>query len=119
MEDRAAQFSPFAALTGFDAAIEETGRLTNRRPELLEYGNSRLDQSINQLMSVISRQPLVSVTWFVSDGRKEGGHCKTTEGHIQKIDLPRQILTMTDGRIIPLEDILRLEGPEITDPDER
>ena len=116
MEDRAAQFSPFAALTGFEAAIEETGRLTGCRPELLEYGKERLDQSMNHLISILSRQPLVSVTWFVPDGKKDGGHCETAEGYVQKIDLAGQRLTMTDGRVIPLEDILRLDGPEITSP---
>lgn len=118
VRDRAAQFSPFAALTGFEAAIEETGRLTDCRPELMEYENTQLDQTLLKLMELLHRQPLVSVICFVPDERKSGGHCETVTGHLQKIDLYGNVLRFTDGRKIELRDILQMESPEIRDMEE-
>lgn len=113
MEDRAAQFSPFAALTGFDAAIEETGRLTDCRPELLEYENAQLDQMLAKLLELLPQHPLVSVTCFVPDNRKSGGRYETVSGQVQKIDLYNKRLILTDGRAISLTDILHMESPAI------
>lgn len=114
MQDRAAQFSPFAALTGFDAAIEETGRLTDCRPELLDYENAQLDQMLTRLLELLPQRPQVTVTCFVPDNKKSGGCYATVSGRVQKIDLYRKFLTMTDGREIPLMDILRMESSEIS-----
>ena len=115
MQDRAAQFSPFAALTGFESAIEETGRITDSRPELLDYGQTLLDQAILQLQNQVSEQPLISVTYFVPDLLKSGGHLETVTAHFQKIDHYRQLLTMTDGKSIPLSEILQIDCPQITE----
>jgi len=111
MQDRAAQFSPFAALTGFDAAIKETGRLTDYRPELLDYENAQLDQMLAKLLELLPQRPQVSVTYFIPDNKKSGGRYETVSGRVQKIDLYRKLLTMTDGREIPLTDILHMESP--------
>lgn len=113
IQDRAAQFSPFAALTGFDVAIEETGRLTDCRPELLDYENAQLDHMLTRLLGLLPRQPQVSVTYFLPDSKKTGGRYETARGLAQKIDLYRKVLTMTDGREIPLTEILHMESPEI------
>lgn len=113
IQDRAAQFSPFAALTGFDAAIEETGRLTDCRPELLDYENAQLDHMLTRLLDLLPRQPQVSVTYFLPDSKKTGGRYETARGRAQKIDLYRKVLTMTDGSEIPLTEILHMESPEI------
>lgn len=118
LQDRAAQFSPFAALTGFEAAIEETGRLTDCRPELMEYGNAQLDQTLARLLELLPRQPQVSITCFVPDERKHGGHRETVSGCLLKIDLYNKIITLTDGRRLSLGDILCIESPEIRDPEE-
>lgn len=116
LQDRAAQFSPFAALTGFDAAIEETGRLTDCRPELLDYENAQLDYMLTRLVELLPQLPRVYITCFLPDSKKSGGCYETVNGRAQKIDLYRKILTMTDGREIPLTDILHMESPEIPDP---
>lgn len=117
-QDRAAQFSPFAALTGFDAAIEETGRLTDCRPELLDHGMAQLDQALTRLMELIPLAPLITATYFIEDDKKSGGHCESITGQLQKIDLYRKTLTFTDGRQICLGDILHIESPEVVDPAE-
>jgi len=115
MQDRAAQFSPFAALTGFDSAIEETGRSTDCRPELLEYQTSQLDQILLQLLALLPQKPQIIVSCFVPDSRKTGGHCMQVEGRLEKIDPYKQIIKLTDGHVIPLTDVLRIESPEIPD----
>ena len=114
-QDRAAQFSPFAALTGFDAAIEETGRLTDDRPELTEYRNTQLDQMLNCLMEQLPCRPMVAVTFFLQDTRKSGGSKERKKGYLQKIDLYNKNLAFTDGDTIALEDILHIECPEVAE----
>lgn len=103
--DRAAQFSPFAALTGFDAAIEETGRLTDTRIEPEEYGLQLLDEQMRALLEVVHTRPKVRVEWFCRDERKDGGSYVTTTGHVKKVDDYCGQLIFTDGRCIPLGEI--------------
>ncbi len=107
---RAAQFSPFAALTGYEAAIRETGRLTDRFVELEEYERSLLDQALHQLkqrLQECSRQgqaewPMVVITYFQPDDRKEGGTYVQTSGAVRRIDEYRRVLVMEDGAEILL-----------------
>lgn len=101
-EDRAAQFSPFAALTGFEAAIEETGRLTESRIELDEGGKELLDEQMNAVLEVIHTKPKVKILWFCYDERKAGGAYVSTTGHVKKIDTYTQKILLTDGQTIPL-----------------
>ncbi len=115
MTDRAAQFSPFAALTGFEAAIEETGRLTDRRPELEDYGNALLDWKLAQLMPLLSQQPEVRITYFLPDSCKSGGTCEDIQGHLKKIDLYAQRMILTNGQSIPMGDIVNIESSLIPD----
>ena len=103
--DRAAQFSPFAALTGFDAAIAETGRLTDPRIELDEGGKQLLDEQMNALLEILDTQPEVTVVWFRYDERKAGGTYVSTTGHVKKVDTYNEKLILTDGRMIPLGEI--------------
>lgn len=105
MLDRAAQFSPFAALTGYDAVIEETGRLTDAPIELEEGAKAELDQAINKLMETLPSQPYAVITYFQKDARKLGGAYLTVTGRVKKIDPYEMILTMTDGTIIELNQI--------------
>ena len=113
MLDRAAQFSPFAALTGFDAAIEETGRQTDYRPELLDYENAQLDHMLASLQELLPKQPQISITFFLPDSKKSGGCFESVSGQVRKIDLYNKRLIMTDGKQIPLTDILHMESSEI------
>ena len=106
--DRAAQFSPFAALTGFEAAIEETGRLTDTRIELDEGGKQLLDVQMQQILEVIQTQPKVRITWFCYDERKAGGTYVSTTGHVKKIDTYHGKILLTDGRLIPLGEVFSI-----------
>ena len=106
--DRAAQFSPFAALTGFDAAIEETARLTDRRIELDEMEKLKLNEVLWEIQEKLSAQPEISVTYFVYDPRKSGGAYITVEGFVKKLDVHRGCLILTDGRNIPIGEIIGL-----------
>ena len=106
--DRAAQFSPFAALTGHGAAIEETARVTDRRIELDEDAKEQLDQTLQLLLERIDEQPEITVTWFSPDKKKAGGQYHTATGKLKRIDTQESRLILTDGAQIPLEDLLRI-----------
>lgn len=110
MTDRAAQFSPFAALTGYDAAIRETGRLTDQQVELSEDSRAALDHKQQLLLAHLDEQPKISVTYFAPDRRKSGGKYVTVTGYMRKIDDYQRTLVLTDGTKIPLDAILELES---------
>ena len=108
--DRAAQFSPFAALTGYDDAVKETARLTDRRVELGDDELAALDERLRLVLAWENDPPLVSVTWFQPDQRKEGGSYVTTQGRIRKVDELKRILVMEDGGKIPVDDIVEMDS---------
>lgn len=110
MINRAAQFSPFAALTGYDAVIRETGRLTDRRVELSEDTRTNLDRKQQLLSDRLAEHPEVSVTYFIPDERKTGGAYVTVTGNVKKLDGLQRIIVLTDGTMIPLDEILELES---------
>lgn len=110
VSDRAAQFAAFAALTGYEAAIRETARLTDERMELEEDTRALLDEKLTMLLELLPGQPGITVTYFQPDERKNGGHYVSVTGRIKKIDRYEHTLVMTDGRRIPLSEILELEG---------
>lgn len=110
MIDRAAQFSPFAALTGYDAAIKETGRLTDQRIELTEDSRAALDKKQLLLLDNLTDRPEVSVTYFVPDERKSGGAYVTVTGRVKKVDAFERLLILTDGTKIPLDEVLDLDS---------
>ena len=106
--DRAAQFSPFAALTGFDAAIAETGRLTGSRIELEEGGKQLLDDQMRAVLELLPDRPRVTVVWFCYDERKAGGTYVSTTGHVKKVDTYMGKLLLTEGQAIPLGEIFQI-----------
>ena len=110
LPDRAAQFSPFAALAGHGAAIAETARLTDRRIELDEDTRAELDRKQRILMEFLAEQPEITITWFRPDGKKEGGRYAATTGRLKRIDETRRVLLLADQTAIPLEDVLAIEG---------
>ena len=110
MIDRAAQFSPFQALTGYGAAIQETGRLTDRKIELSEDERILLDMKQQILLDNIRECPDVSITYFIPDERKAGGSYVTVTGNVKKIDDYQRLLILTDRAQIPLDEIVDIES---------
>ena len=110
MLDRAAQFSPFAALTGYDAAIKETGRLTDEKIELDEDTKAALDMKQAYLIEMIDEQPEISITYFLPDTKKSGGAYVTVTGNLKRFDEYERLLILTDGKKIPMDDIADIES---------
>ncbi len=110
MIDRAAQFSPFAALTGYDAAVKETARLTDRRIELSEDMKSELNDRLLFIADWIEEQPEVEITYFEPDAKKKGGAYITANGTVKKIDEYNRTVIMTDGTLIPIDEIISIDG---------
>lgn len=107
--DRAAQFSPFAALTGHGAAIAETGRLTDTRRELDEDKKEELDQKLQHIREHIAQKPEITVTYFVADSQKEGGSYQQMTGAVKSFDNSAHTMVMQNGAMIPIEDIYDVE----------
>lgn len=107
--DRAAQFSPFAALTGYDAAVQEAGRLTCDRAELDEDARLEINDVLMELSRHLQEEPEVAVTHFVPDERKAGGQYLVTKGRVRRICPQDGYLLMKDGRCIFFEDIIAAE----------
>lgn len=110
MSDRAAQFAPFAALTGYDSAIRETGSLTDERIELDEEALTALNLRYRLLMDALGKEPEVEITFFKPDERKSGGEYVTVIGAIKNIDDFERLITIQDGMKIPMNDILSIDG---------
>lgn len=108
--DRAAQFSPFAALTGYDDAVKETARLTDSKIELDEYELQELNEKLNKIQDNLREDAEVSITYFVPDKKKSGGSYKTISGIVKRIDEYEQLILMKDGTKIPIGDILEING---------
>ncbi len=110
LADRAAQFSPFAALTGHEAAIAETARLTDTRPVLDESRKMELNDKLQVILGHISLNPEIAVTYFIPDEKKADGSYHQVLGIIKKYDEAGHTLIMENGSIIPIDDILELES---------
>lgn len=119
MESRAAQFLPFAALTGYDAAIQETARLTDKRIELDEDEKLNLSSKLQLIQDNIRARPEVTVTFFVPDEWKAGGAYMVATGCVKKVDAYARNLVMTDGRKISIEEVCAIEGELFRGMDEQ
>ena len=111
MEERAAQFSPFAALTGYGAVIKETARQTVPRLELSENSQEEIKRQLDHLAEHIHEQAEVSITYFQADQKKEGGAYVTAAGTIKRLDDVEGILKLEDGTCIKIEDIIKIQSP--------
>ena len=112
MYDRAAQFSPFAALVGYDDAVAETARLVGDRIELTEDEMFELNTDLNRLLDSLDEQPEISVTYFVPDKRKTGGSYVDKQGVVRIYDSYSQELVFMDKSRINIQDIIRIEFKE-------
>ena len=110
MIDRAAQFSPFAALTGYDAAIKETGRLTDEKIEMDEEALNILNMKFQVLVDSMDDEPEVTFTYFKPAGRKAGGAYIEVTGRVKKVDDFERRIVMQNGTKMPMDDILNIEG---------
>ncbi len=121
LSDRAAQFAPFAALTGHDEAIKETARRTDSFVELDEGQREKLDRRLQMLLAKIGERPLwkpeIRVTYFRPDPVKDGGAYVSASGFLQKVDLYRRRILFTDGTSLPMENLFSIEGEPFRDLD--
>ena len=108
MSDRAAQFAPFAALTGYDSAIKETGRLTDERIELDEEALAALDRKYQLLIEALDDAPEVTIIYFRPDERKAGGQYVSATGTVKKVDTFGRRILLQDGTRIPLDSVYDL-----------
>ena len=111
MQNRAAQFAPFAALVGYDALIRETARLTDQKVELDESVKAELNEKLRLLLELLPQQPEVTITYFQPDNRKAGGSYRTVTKIVRKYRSIDNMLIMMDGAQIPVNEIVSLDGP--------
>lgn len=106
IRNRAAQFAPFAALTGYDGVIAETARTTSEKPGLSEEMGEIIDYKLRTIVERINEAPRVAITYFVRDKLKSGGAYEYANGLAKRVDSVERTLCLTDGRTIPINDIL-------------
>ena len=102
---RAAQFAPFAVLTGYDAAIDETARLTDQKLELSDEQANHLNAQIQHIIENIADKPRVEITYFVPDNRKSGGEYVTVTGRVRRVDDHNREIVFADGMMVAIDDV--------------
>lgn len=112
MQERAAQFAPFAALTGYGAVIREAGRLTERKVELGDSEAEALERALRRLAGHAGSHPRIKVTYFLPDGKKEGGAYVIVTGRFKRIDEAAHQLLLLDRTAISIENLLLIEDAE-------
>lgn len=108
LADRAAQFSPFAALTGYDDEVKEAARVTDEKIELSEEMRGGLDEKLQILREHMGEDLQASFTYFQQDMKKAGGSYVTVTGNVKRIDEYEKKIILTDGLQIPIEDVLEI-----------
>ena len=106
--DRAAQFAPFAALSGFDETVQEAGRLTQAQIELAENEREALNDALVRLAARLPELPEVRLTYFQPDAKKSGGTYRTILTRVRRLDANAQVLVLTDGTRIPFDALLSI-----------
>ncbi len=109
LQNRAAQFMPFAALTGYGDAVRETARITDRKLELTEDELRVLDERLAELRPLLPQRPVVTFVYFQPDARKDGGAYLTRTGTVKKIDDYGRRIFLEDGSIIPMDDMAEID----------
>ena len=108
-QKRAAQFAPFAALTGFDSSVLEAARLTETKTELDDVQLLELNANLNLLKSIIKTKPKIKITHFVKDDKKQGGSYQEYDGNIRIIDEITNTIAFCDRKVINITDIIKIE----------
>lgn len=111
--DRAAQFAPFAALTGYDDMVKEAARVVDARRNISEEQLEELNYKLQYILEHLSGEPYVLITFFVPDSKKDGGKYIDKEGYVKRYDEYKKELIFTDGTIIPLADVWSIESDDI------
>ena len=106
--DRAAQFAPFSALTGYDDMVVERARVTGSKVELDDMQRMALDESVSYILDHLPERPKVKITWFIRDARKSGGRYQEIEDAVQNVELPNRLIILRNGLKIPMDDILEI-----------
>ena len=115
LRDRAAQFAPFAALTGYEAVVGETARLPAQKRELDAQEAEELNRQLATVLDHLSERPEVTIEYFVPDDRKAGGAYVTVTGRVRHISVPEKTLVMEDGLVIPLDDVVSLSDNKFSE----
>ena len=109
LESRAAQFAPFAALVGYDEEIGEAARSTDGREELSEDAIDALNQAFQKLLEHEKERPLVTVTYFQPDAKKDGGRYMTYTGNFRFYDAEKRVMKFADGMVIGVGQVCRID----------
>lgn len=109
LEERSAQFAPFAALTGYNNAIRETSRLTTEKKEIDEELKIILDSKIKRIQEQIQNKPKATFTYFTQDLKKDGGIYITVTGNVEKIDVYKKLIILVDKTEIPISEVIEIE----------
>ena len=109
IHDRAAQFAPFAALSGFDHIIAETARVVDSKIELSEDEVNKLNADLNRLYDMLSEQPQIRLTYYIPDKRKAGGRYTDKVGIVRIFDFYKRCLVFTDGKCIAIDNLHKIE----------
>ena len=115
MADRAAQFSPFAALTGYDETIKENDRYLDEKIDISEEEKEILDRKINMITNIPNKRPSLTITYFKKDDKKSGGRYITKSCAIKKIDMIDRVISFIDDTKIALDDIIDIEDVSFDD----
>jgi len=107
--DRAAQFSPFAALTGYDVSIKESARLTGERLELDDSQKEDIGDKLRFVTEQLDADTEIRITYFLPDARKAGGEYVTVSGAVKKIDEYERMIILIDGKQIPIDEVIDVD----------
>ena len=113
LANRAFQFAPFSALTGYNELIKETGRVTTIKKEITEDNKEILDYKLNIIKNNLSSHPKITITYFVKDKTKDGGSYETTDNYIKKIDLYHKLIILENGLRIKIENIIEINSFDV------
>ena len=110
IDSRAAQFAPFAALTGYDSAVKETARLTKKKIELCDELKEVINTKLNYIENNIKDRYIITVTYFIKDEKKDGGRYESYSGIVKRVNNVEKFIKFEDNKLIEFDNILSLDG---------